>query len=566
MKVLLVQWVVLSTLLCLGQAQDLQDRDENNDVIEITHKVNRIIEEILPSSSEEEDDDDELDDYDYPHDNVDPRNREKIAREPYRRYRKFQQGWKQHPLYVIILGGFRWDFLHGHEKSLTSFEYLKKHGTSIPFVNAVFPTEDYPVWTSIATGQHPEDHGIVGDYMYDLKRKQVFNASDLASTRNAEWWKDATPFWSTAAKHGKKIAFYNWHDCQLPGAALENPQDCRPYTPPAFKQAVPSKSKIAREFDEAFTKLYKDRYHATVVYTDLLRRVSELHGPNSEEMIQALKDVDDVLQAKLIDVRSKEEGRAGGDGLKMNVLVLSDYGLTDTDTTTDVVLEEYIDLDDAQYVMYAAGYVTIVPYALRHERIIQGLSEMPGMDVYLGKRVQDPPVHGGKLIPDEFKYGKGDFTQDILAVAKPSFRIVSMSQDPKIMHVQNLEDDILKAGSGFNPNPQEIIYPYIDKRTIITKQINDTIRDFHLYQQFKWDMRTQAFAVGPDFKKSYVLNDPIQVLDIYQLLCFLLRIPPGEHAGKWSRIEPMLTVSSATTFTILPFLILATTLASLLLG
>ena len=172
----------------------------------------------------------------------------------------------------VYICRFRWDFLHGHEKSLTSFEYLKKHGTSIPFVNAVFPTEDYPVWTSIATGQHPEDHGIVGDYMYDLKRKQVFNASDLASTRNAEWWKDATPFWSTAAKHGKKIAFYNWHDCQLPGAALENPQDCRPYTPPAFKQAVPSKSKIAREFDEAFTKLYKDRYHATVVSQMLKHR------------------------------------------------------------------------------------------------------------------------------------------------------------------------------------------------------------------------------------------------------------------------------------------------------
>ena len=188
----------------------------------------------------------------------------------------------------------------------------------------------------------------------------------------------------------------------------------------------------------------------------------------------------------------------------MNVLVLSDYGLTDTDTTTEVVLEEYIDLDDAQYVMYAAGYVTIVPYALRHERIIQGLSEMPGMDVYLGKRVQDPPVQGGRLIPDEFKYGKGDFTQDILAVAKPSFRIVSMSQNSKIMHVQNLEDDILKAGSGFNPNPQEIFYPYIDKRTIITKQINDTIRDYHLYQQFKWDMRTQAFAVGPGIELVYL--------------------------------------------------------------
>ena len=54
------------------------------------------------------------------------------------------------------------------------------------------------------------------------------------------------------------------------------------------------------------------------MYTDLLRRVSELHGPDSEEMIQALKDVDDVLQAKLIDVRSKEEGRGGSDGLKVH--------------------------------------------------------------------------------------------------------------------------------------------------------------------------------------------------------------------------------------------------------
>ena len=154
--------------------------------------------------------------------------------------------------------------MNGREDSLTSFAYLKKHGTSIPFVNAVFPTEDYPVWTSIATGQHPEDHGIIGDYMYDLKSKDIFNASDLSSTKNAEWWKDATPFWSTAAKHGKKIAFYNWHDCQLPGAALENPGDCRPYVPP-LAGVVPSKSKIAREFDEAFTKLYKEKYQATVV-------------------------------------------------------------------------------------------------------------------------------------------------------------------------------------------------------------------------------------------------------------------------------------------------------------
>ena len=39
----------------------------------------------------------------------------------------------------------------------------------------------------MATGQYPEDHGIVGDFMYDLKSQTLFNASDISSTRYAFW-------------------------------------------------------------------------------------------------------------------------------------------------------------------------------------------------------------------------------------------------------------------------------------------------------------------------------------------------------------------------------------------
>ena len=42
--------------------------------------------------------------------------------------------------------------MHAHEKNLTSFAYLKNHGTFLPKVKPVFPPEDYPVWTSLATG------------------------------------------------------------------------------------------------------------------------------------------------------------------------------------------------------------------------------------------------------------------------------------------------------------------------------------------------------------------------------------------------------------------------------
>lgn len=116
----------------------------------------------------------------------------------------------------------------------------------------------------------------------------------------------------------------------------------------------------------------------------------------------------------------------------------------------------------------------------------------------------------------------------------------------KVINVQELNDDILKVGTGYNPVPTEIIYPYIDKRTIITKKINDTIVDYHRYHKFKWDMLTQAFAFGPDFKKNYEHSQPVEAVDFYQLLCFLMQIPTEEHDGDWSRIEPMLTISAAT--------------------
>merc|ERR1712156_1130768 len=67
-------------------------------------------------------------------------------------------------------------------------------------------------------------------------------------------------------------------------------------------------------------------------------------------------------------------------------------------------------------------------------------------------------------------------------------------ENDRIIRVHNLKDANLKAGTGYNPLPEEIIYPFIDKRTIITKQINDTIIDYGRYHKFKWDMETQAFA------------------------------------------------------------------------
>ena len=98
---------------------------------------------------------------------------------------------------------------------------------------------------------------------------------------------------------------------------------------------------IAKQLDLAFTRLYKEGYDVAVVrlfscskknasktkicarysqvYTDVLRRVSETDGPRSPELKRVLGELDELLQATLIDIGAKDE-RAGIKGWRNSLL------------------------------------------------------------------------------------------------------------------------------------------------------------------------------------------------------------------------------------------------------
>ena len=53
----------------------------------------------------------------------------------------------------------------------------------------------------------------------------------------------------------------------------------------------------------------------------------------------------------------------------MNVLVISDYGITDIRGLSQVILDDCIDLKWVQYVIYSSGYASVDPFALQHEKV-----------------------------------------------------------------------------------------------------------------------------------------------------------------------------------------------------
>ena len=74
------------------------------------------------------------------------------------------------------------------------FGFIQLCDTFLTQVVPVFPPFDLPTWTSLATGRYPQNTGVVGDYMYNLQNKQMFNRDDDMASLDG-WWTEGEPIW-----------------------------------------------------------------------------------------------------------------------------------------------------------------------------------------------------------------------------------------------------------------------------------------------------------------------------------------------------------------------------------
>ena len=75
----------------------------------------------------------------------------------------------------------------------------------------------------------------------------------------------------------------------------------------------------------------------------------------------------DIFQGRLSDIKTKKE-RAD---LKLNVLLLGDYGLNGINLTTKVVLDDYLEFNHPQFIIQRGGSTVLVPFALRVSKTLK---------------------------------------------------------------------------------------------------------------------------------------------------------------------------------------------------
>ncbi|MEJ0088253.1 MAG: ectonucleotide pyrophosphatase/phosphodiesterase [Limisphaerales bacterium] len=365
-------------------------------------------------------------------------------------------------LILISLDGFRWDYLQKfNPPHLTR---LAADGVRAERLISAFPSLTFPNHYTIVTGLWPEHHGIIGNNFYDPAFKTNFAIFDNPGPTEARWW-GGEPIWVTAIKQGRVADCVFWPGSE---AAI---QGVRPTEWKVFdKKADPTNC-----VDVALGWLAQTNQRPSLItlYFHQTDTVGHHDGPDSPQMVAAVAQVDNAI-GRLVD---------GIHRLKLddavNLVIVSDHGMTEVSTNRIIALDDFVDLDKVQVDFSGA---------------VAGLRPLDGnTDALYGSfagKENHFHVYRRENIPERFHFREGGRIPPVILLADEGWYISKEMPKPG--------RSLLKATHGFDPQLESMGAIFI--------------------------------ATGPAFRHGVVIP-PVENVNIYNLLCDTLGLKPAPNDG-----------------------------------
>ena len=214
--------------------------------------------------------------------------------------------------YVILvsLDGFRYDYPRIYHSP--NLDALGARGASAPEgMIPAYPSITFPNHYTIVTGLYPEHHGIVANAFYDPARKQVYSYKDEQTVTDGTWY-GGTPLWVLAEQQGMRSACFFW-----PGSEADIQG-----TLPTYYMKYDAKFPNRQRVQQVLTWLQlpsERRPHFITLYFSDVDSAGHAHGPDSQEVASAVREVDDEI-GRLVEGVAKLN-------LRVDVLVVADHGM-----------------------------------------------------------------------------------------------------------------------------------------------------------------------------------------------------------------------------------------------
>jgi predicted AlkP superfamily pyrophosphatase or phosphodiesterase len=236
----------------------------------------------------------------------------------------FWVGAKERYVLLISIDGYRYNYTDQYNPPALSV--FKKSSLAARALLPVFPTKTFPNHISISTGLHPSQHGIVDNYFYSPKRDKIYTLKDTEAVTDAAWY-SGRPLWMDLQEKNIMSAVYYWPGSEAPGM-----------TPSVFKkydESVPDSSRAQQIIDWLQGPVEK-RPHFMALYFSTLDTAGHRFGPQSSELKEALLHLDEIIGKLLEDLEKIK--------LPINIIILSDHGMTEIDSQKRIYVDELVNL------------------------------------------------------------------------------------------------------------------------------------------------------------------------------------------------------------------------------
>lgn len=374
-------------------------------------------------------------------------------------------------LIVISIDGFRADYI---DRGLTpTLSALAKTGVHAVAMRPSFPSVTEPNHYTLMTGLCPDHHGIVDNTMIDptMPGLNFGGPHEKGMDNDPRWWNGAVPLWVTAQRRGLKTASSFWpgDEAVVHGVAPTYLQ--------AYPKPVPVLMPMETQIDMVlgWMSLAAAQRPALIrLHLDPVDTVGHVLGPDSSGLRPSISKVDAMLAKLIAGLKARDLDD------KVNIIIVSDHGMTTVSPDRVILLDDVIDLKNATVpAMLAAA----------------GINPAPGHEAEIAAALLKPHDHmtcwRKADIPTRLHYGTNSRVAAILCLADLGWTVAT------------------RAGLAAIPI---------------------TLRGNHGYNPAEPTMAALFVAHGPAFKSGVTLP-AFDNIDVYSLLTKVMGIRPEPNDG-----------------------------------
>ncbi len=383
---------------------------------------------------------------------------------------------------LISVDGFRYDYFEKYKPE--NLNNLARKGVRARWMIPAYPSLTFPNHYTVATGLYPENHGIVGNTIYDPEFDAIFALSKREEVQNGRWW-GGEPIWVTAEKQGQRAAafFFPGTEAEIAGK--------RPTFWKEFDDKFPNPERVdqilkwldlpAAERPTFYTLYFSDVDHAGHDFS-----------PDSPEVGKAINNVDDALGRLIDGLKARRIF-----GKNVNLIIVSDHGMAVMNPTKAVILDDYFDLDTA-VIAWSGQLVNIFPKnETETEKIYAALKAKPMNGANCYRKAE---------FPARFHYQNSRRIAPVVCLAEDGWFLTSRDKfDAEKARAQAVKN--MKGAHGYDNNLES--------------------------------MRAIFVGHGAAFKKKIAV-EPFENVHVYNIMTKILGLTPAPNDGNMKAAQNVL--------------------------